>query len=67
MLLTIADDFVGKVYRYMQAKYQPKTVLITCDENLLTIDYKILIEVPLLKEEHYNLRVDGTKLIIEYK
>ena len=51
----------------MSAKYQPKTVLITCGENLLTIDYKMPIEAPKLKDSHYSLKVDGTKLIIEYK
>ena len=66
-MLTIADKFISKVYTSMSAKYQPKTVLITCGENLLTIDYKMPIEVPKLKDSHYSLKVDGTKLIIEYK
>lgn len=67
MLLTIADDFVGRVYRYMQAKYQPKTVLIICDDNLITIDYKMPIALPEIKDDHYSLKVEDTKLIIEYK
>lgn len=67
MILTIADKFVSKVYRLMDAKYQPKTVLIICDNNLITIDYKMPIELPDLKADHYSLKVEDTKLIIEYK
>ena len=51
----------------MNARYQPKTVLIICDNNLITIDYKMPIVLPDLKDDHYNLKVEDTKLIIEYK
>ena len=67
MLLTVADKFVGKIYQLMNARYQPKTVLIICDDNLITIDYKMPIELPDLKADHYSLKVEDTKLIIEYK
>lgn len=67
MILTIADKFVSKVYRLMDAKYHPTTVLIICDDNIMTIDYKMPIALPDLKDDHYSLKVEDTKLIIEYK
>lgn len=67
MILTIADKFVSKVYRLMNVRYQPKTVLIICDDNLIMIDYKMPIVLPELKDDHYSLKVEDTKLIIEYK